>query len=255
MMADNSESEPGASVDLSRRVFLRRTGAAVAGVAFVGFGFLESFKGAGAASIADSGGVIIPDPSLCIGCLTCEVACSEVHKAAGLSGLARIRVYRRSSVTVDPQVIAQFGNRGQFFQDVCVQCPDAPCVAVCPVKALDVNPSTGARVINRDTCIACGKCEQACLFPTPPESQAVAPERVGQRARITYDSALNVFTKCDLCSFRPQGPACIERCPVNAAIKQGAIKSDVMCLDLLKPENKANFAKMRDQQTTPAGGQ
>ncbi len=237
--------------DLSRRAFLRGTGAAVVGVAVVGFGLAETVKGVAFPSIAQAGSVIMPSPNLCIGCLTCEVQCSEVHKAAGLSNLARIRVYRRESITVDPQVVAQFGNRGRFFQDVCLQCPDAPCVAVCPVKALDVDAKTGARVIDRDTCIACGKCEQACLFPTPPESEAVAPERVGQQTRITYDRPRNVYTKCDLCYFRPEGPVCIERCPVNIAIKDGKVKSDELCLELVKPQDKTNFAKMREQQTAP----
>jgi Fe-S-cluster-containing hydrogenase component 2 len=115
-----------------------------------------------------------------------------------------------------------------------------------------VEPRTGARVIDPKTCIACGKCEQACIFPTPLESLAVGSQRFGQHSRITYDEQLNVFAKCDLCSFRAEGPACIERCPVNIKIKQGLLKSDVMCLDLLAPQNKTNFAKMRTQQTAPA---
>jgi Fe-S-cluster-containing hydrogenase component 2 len=246
--ADNGGTQPA---DLSRRAFLRGTGATVVGVALVGFGLAETFKGVAFPSIAGASGVIMPDPSLCIGCLTCEVQCSDVHKAVGLSDVPRIRIYHRDSVTVDPQIVASFGERGRFFQHVCVQCPDAPCLPVCPPKALYVEPRTGARVIDPKTCIACGKCEQACIFPTPVESHAVSTQRYNQRSRITHDEKLNVFAKCDLCSFRPEGPACIERCPVNIKIKQGLIKSDVMCLDLLQPENKANFAKMREQQTVP----
>jgi len=251
-MTNDREGGVSRPSDLSRRALLRKTGVTVAGAAFVGLGLAETFKGVAFPSIAEAGGVIMPNPSLCIGCLTCEVSCSEVHRAAGLSDLARIRVYRRESVVVDPGVIANFGNRGKFFQDVCVQCPDAPCVAVCPVKALHVDSKTGARVIDPSTCIACGKCNQACLFPTPPETEAAAPEKVGQTSRIIYDGKLNVFTKCDLCNFRPEGPACIERCPVNVAIKQGKVKSDSLCLDLVQPQNKANFTKMREQQTAPA---
>ncbi len=250
-MATDANSGGDRPTDLSRRAFLRGTGAAVVGVAVVGFGLVETLKAVAFPSIADASGVIMPDPSLCIGCLTCEVQCSEVHHAAGLSDVPRIRIYRRESVTVDPQIVANYGERGRFFQHVCVQCPDAPCLPVCPVKALHVDAKTGARVINPDTCIACGKCAQSCIFPTPIESLAVSTQRLGQQSRITYDEKLNVFAKCDLCTFRPEGPACIERCPVNIRIKQGTIKSDVLCLDLLKPENKANFAKMREQQTVP----
>jgi hypothetical protein len=50
-----------------------------------------------------------------------------------------------------------------------------------------------------------------------------------------------------------EGPACIERCPVNIRINQGLLKSDVMCLDLLEPVDKPNFARMREQQTAPRG--
>ncbi len=250
-MADDEERTSSPQQDLSRRAFLKQSGAAVASVALVGLGFAGSLKGHAFPSIANAGGVIMPDPSLCIGCLTCEVQCSETHAAAGLSDVPRIRIYRREDVTVDPQIIENFGDRGRFFPNVCVQCPDAPCLPVCPVDALRVEPKTGARVIDPKDCIACGKCEQACIFPTPIEDEAVGKDRFGQRARITRDEKLNVFAKCDLCYFRPEGPACIERCPVNIRINQGLIKSDVLCLDLLEPVDKTNFAMMREQQTAP----
>lgn len=252
-MTNGAAGQRPQQADLDRRTFLKHTGAAVASLAMVGFGVAGALKGAAFPSIANASGVIMPDPSLCIGCLTCEVQCSLVHKAVGLSDVPRVRIYWRDSVTVDPQIIANFGDRGRFFQHVCLQCPDAPCLPVCPVNALRVDAKTGARVIDPKTCIACGKCMQACIFPTPVESQAVSTERYGQTSRITHDTKLNVFAKCDLCNFRPEGPACIDRCPVNIRIKQGLIQSDVLCLDLLKPENGANFAKLRQQQTVPAG--
>lgn len=251
-MTTDPQGTPDAA-NRSRRSFLKQTTAAVAFIALGSIGILESVKGTAFPKIANAGGVIMPDPTLCIGCLTCEVVCSDVHVAAGLSGVPLIRIYHRDSVTVDPQIIANYGDRGQFFQHVCVQCPDAPCLPVCPVNALQVEPRTGARVIDPKTCIACGKCEQACIFPTPAENLAVGSQRFGQHSRITHDEQLNVFAKCDLCSFRAEGPACIELCPVNIKITRGEVKSDVMCLDLLAPVNKANFATMREQQTVPAG--
>jgi Fe-S-cluster-containing hydrogenase component 2 len=246
--SDNEPTTPGPT-NPGRRAFLKQAGAAAASVAVVGLGFGGILKGPAFPSIAEASGVIMPDPSLCIGCLTCEVACSEVHREAGLSDLPRIRIYNRQDVTPKPEIVQSFGNRGRFFQLVCIQCPDAPCLAVCPVDALRVDEHTGARVIDRETCIACGKCERACIFPAPNESQATSNERFGQRSRIVYDEKLNVYTKCDLCYFRPEGPACIERCPVNVRIKQGLIKSEVFCLDLLKLVDGANFRKMRQQQT------
>ena len=58
-----------------------------------------------------------------------------------------------------------------------------------------------------------------------------------------------MYAKCDLCYFRPEGPACIEKCPINIRIKQGIIKSDRMCLDMPKSD-PARFQQMQQQQTT-----
>lgn len=48
---------------------------------------------------------VIVDSTLCIGCHTCEAACSETHRQHGLQSMPRLRVMlneknlRRSSVT------------------------------------------------------------------------------------------------------------------------------------------------------------
>lgn len=48
---------------------------------------------------------VIADSTLCIGCHTCEAACSETHRQHGLQSMPRLRVMlneknlRRSSVT------------------------------------------------------------------------------------------------------------------------------------------------------------
>ncbi|MCH7992294.1 MAG: hypothetical protein IIC35_07740, partial [Gemmatimonadetes bacterium] len=70
-----------------------------------------------------------------------------------------------------------------------------------------------------------------------------------QTSRITYDPERNIYAKCDLCYFREEGPACIQRCPVNVRIKQGLLESDVLCLDL-PPANQASFDKIRTMETT-----
>jgi hydrogenase-4 component A len=245
---------------LDRRSFVKRAvGVGAAAVAFTAVGVPGLLKGPAFPTMAEAQGVIMPDPQLCIGCLTCEVRCSEVHREVGLSDVPRIRIYDLKWVPTEQQIIDNYGHRGAFMQQPCVQCPDAPCVAVCPVDALQVHASNGARVINEHTCIACGKCAQACLFPTLDEALATNAETHHQTSRITYDPKKNVYTKCDLCYFRPEGPACIERCPVNIRINQGIIKSDVMCLDLPPSSSGGTFAFMEQQQHAspdgPAPGQ
>jgi anaerobic carbon-monoxide dehydrogenase iron sulfur subunit len=246
-------AEPARASALSRRDFVKRAGAAATVVALVGVGVPGIVKGTAFPRMADAGGVIMPDPGLCIGCLSCEVACSDVHREIGLSEVPRIRIYDLKWVDVEPQIVQNYGARGQFMQQVCLQCPDAPSLPVCPVDAVQVEPTTGARIIREDVCIACGKCEAACIFPTLDEELATGSERFEQFSRITHDRKKEVFAKCDLCYFRAEGPACIAQCPVNIRIHQGFIDSDVLCLDLGSGARET-FGFMRQQQVVdPAG--
>jgi Fe-S-cluster-containing hydrogenase component 2 len=248
----NEEPEAATSqpvTNSSRRNFLKQAGATVAAVAFVGIGGAGVLKDPHFPSLAQSSGAITVDPTLCIGCLTCEVACSDVHEAQGLSKSPRIRIYSVDNVKVNADVERAFGKRGTFQQQVCLQCPDAPCVPVCPVDSLHVDGKTAVRVIDEDTCIACGKCETSCIFPSLDEAVATGRQVLHQKSRISYDDLLEVYTKCDLCYFREEGPACVEKCPVNIAINDKKVQSNVMCLDVSKTVNADTFESMRKQQT------
>lgn len=236
--------------EVSRRDFIKSTAAGFVALGAIGVGGVNVFKSPVSPIDRESSGVIFPDPTLCIGCLTCEVACSEAHKDAGLSALSRIRIFNEPATKVDAEIIRNYPDRGAFFQHVCLQCPEAPCLPVCPVNALHVEPKTGARAIDEKTCIACGRCTESCPFDTRPEKAATNQSVFGQKNRITYDPKKNVFTKCDLCFFRPEGPACIQKCPINIRIKQGIVKVEAgrMCLDFPKSD-KTNWSKLRDIQT------
>jgi Fe-S-cluster-containing hydrogenase component 2 len=119
---------------------------------------------------------------------------------------------------------------------------------VCPVNALRVEPTTGARIIKEDVCVSCNRCAEACPFPVSGEQNATNQLKIGQQTRISYDAEKDTFTKCDLCYWREGGPACAERCPVNIRIKQGILKSDRMCLDVPQG-NRDTWNKLRSFQT------
>ncbi len=242
--ADNSMNKK----ELSRREFLATAASGVVALGAVGLGGLDWLKSPVLPIDRQSAGVIFPDPTLCIGCLTCEVQCTDVHRKAGMAGIARIRIFNEPATKLDPEILKNYPGRGTFIQQPCLQCPDAPCVAVCPVNALHVETKTGARVIDEKACIACGRCAEACAFPVRSETVATNETVYGQKTRIVYDPQKNVFAKCDLCYFRPEGPACVDKCPVNIRIKQGIVKSDHLCLEL-PPSDPAQFQKMKEQQT------
>jgi Fe-S-cluster-containing hydrogenase component 2 len=243
---------PAPSADLPRRDFMKGAfaiGAAAVAVEALGFVDLARWKGPPAQPVAQ--GVVFPDPSLCIGCLTCEVVCSRVHKERGLSDMPRIRIFDDPSVRVDPEIQRNYPDRGTFIQEPCLQCTTAECLYVCPVDAIRAEPRTGARYIDESTCVSCGRCANACPFPMTPESQATNQQRLGQVTRIYYDAAKDTYTKCDLCYWRDEGPACVQACPVNVRIRQGLVRSDRLCLDAPRAD-QITWERLRRFQTFPA---
>ena len=99
--------------------------------------------------------------------------------------------------------------RWLFTRRSCMHCTDAGCVRVCPNGTLFHN-EYGTVSYNKDICIGCGYCADACPFDVP---------------RLTK----NVFTgiaKMDKCSFcttpglnridEGYEPACVKTCPPNA---------------------------------------
>jgi Fe-S-cluster-containing hydrogenase component 2 len=76
----------------------------------------------------------------------------------------------------------------------CYQCNPAPCVDACTEEAI-IRGKSDAWVIDRDKCIGCGLCVDACPYDV-----------------IVLDSE-NVAMKCDLCNGNP---SCVEFCPTHA---------------------------------------
>lgn len=134
------------------------------------------------------------DPSVCSGCLCCQLACSLFHEEECNVALARLYVFH------DP-----FAGKDNLIE-VCKQCLAPSCLYACPIPdAFTIDEATGARVINEEKCAGCGRCAQACPL--------------NERGTIIrYDPYRRVYVKCDLCKDRESGPLCVEACPWNALI-------------------------------------
>src|SRR5436305_11093784 len=110
-MVSNGTTPPagdGGAGATRRNVLKGATAAVGAFIAFEAIGGVSLAAGTSPKSTQLANGVIYPDPSLCIGCLTCEVICSRVHKEQGLSDLPRIRIYNDPTTSVDPEVLAAY---------------------------------------------------------------------------------------------------------------------------------------------------
>ncbi len=146
-------------------------------------------------------GLVIADPTKCVGCRRCELACTEFNDGKASPSIARIKIAR--NVHFGPNGL-DAGQRGQgtwgnglVVQDLCKQCPHpVPCANACPNDAIVMKPPTNARVVDVDKCIGCKMCLKACPWEM-----------------MSFDSDTNKATKCFLCNGNPK---CVEACPAAA---------------------------------------
>jgi Fe-S-cluster-containing hydrogenase component 2 len=129
-------------------------------------------------------------PEKCIGCKSCELACSLANDEELNPSASRI-----AAIT--------FSERGYslpyHFVSTCRQCADAPCMMSCSVTAITKSTDITKRIIiNMDLCIGCGKCVIACPFGV-----------------MFFDSVGKKPFKCELCDGNP---ACVSICPTEAII-------------------------------------
>ena len=171
--------------------------------------------------IGEATDVLLIDESLCVGCDNCEKACADSHD--GLSRLNR--------------------EAGTTFADIhvptsCRHCEHPHCMSDCPPNAIRRGPD--GEVFISDACIGCGNCQRACPYgviqmdkPPPPKPSLMKwmlfgmgpgpgqPDyewRKKAAAKQTSESP-KLAIKCDMCSGKSGGPACVRACPTGAAIR------------------------------------
>ena len=119
------------------------------------------------------------DVERCINCNGCVIACKEGNKVP-------VGINRRRVVAINE------GRPGEKSVSIsCMHCADAPCIAVCPVKAI-YQREDGIVLVNKDICIGCGYCFMACPFGAP---QFPSGQVFGARGAM------------DKCTFCAGGPA------------------------------------------------
>jgi Fe-S-cluster-containing dehydrogenase component len=146
-------------------------------------------------------GLVIDDPTKCVGCQRCELACTEFNDGKASPATARIKV--RRNLNFGPKG-AYAGRRAQglwgnglIIQDLCKQCPHpVPCADACPNDAIVLLPPTNARAVDLGKCVGCKMCLKAC----PWEMMSLDPET-------------GKATKCFLCRGSPK---CVQACPAGA---------------------------------------
>lgn len=132
------------------------------------------------------------DQRTCIGCHACTVACKTEHEIP--VGQFRTWVKYVDSGSY-PDTTRDFGVMR------CNHCTDAPCVRICPTKALFTRPD-GIVDFDRDRCIGCKSCMQGCPYDA-----------------IYIDDDTHTAAKCNFCAHRIDDdlePACVVVCPTHS---------------------------------------
>ena len=137
--------------------------------------------------------IIVIDVKECMACLACEVECALVHSQS--------KNLKEAMEEVEPRVNVE-AAREFAVPIICRHCEDAPCIKICPTKALHRKDPNGPVLLEQEFCIGCNYCLVVCPFG------AITP---------SYD--YHTVVKCDLCWERlepGQEPACVAGCPMGA---------------------------------------
>jgi Fe-S-cluster-containing dehydrogenase component/formate-dependent nitrite reductase membrane component NrfD len=130
----------------------------------------------------------------CIGCHACTIACKAEHQIP-------VGVNRCWVKTVEKGTFPD--TRRFFFPVLCNQCVDAPCVRICPTRAL-FRRRDGIVDLNAASCIGCRACMEACPYD-----------------QLFIDPNTHTAEKCNFCANRVENkllPACVSVCPTECRI-------------------------------------
>lgn len=130
----------------------------------------------------------------CIGCHACTIACKAEHDIP-------VGVHRCWVKTVEKGVFPD--TQRFFFPVLCNQCTDAPCVRICPTRAL-FKRRDGIVDLHGDRCIGCRACMEACPYD-----------------QLFIDPNTRTAEKCNFCANRVENkllPACVSVCPTECRI-------------------------------------
>ena len=100
-------------------------------------------------------------------------------------------------VKIGPRMIGD-KLRMDFVPMRCHHCAKAPCIEACPEKAI-MKRSDGIVLIDKESCIGCMICAEACPFNV-----------------VQLNQETQVAEKCTLCAHRIDAglkPACVLACP------------------------------------------
>ena len=238
--------EGRSAMRLSRREFLRLSGAGLG--ASVAGGVLAP---ATLAQDEENALGILYDPSKCVGCRACQMACKQWNDLPAESNDAQeLWETPQSLSAITWNIIGMREGEPpetRFFNYQCMHCADAACVTACPSTAL-FKDENGFTAYDRSKCIGCGYCTQWCPYDVP-----------GLEVKSTLTGVAKAG-KCTFCQDRIWqgigGPSCAERCPVEALVwgpRVELLEKGKARVEELKAEGLSNVELYGETQASGLG--
>jgi molybdopterin-containing oxidoreductase family iron-sulfur binding subunit len=154
------------------------------------------------------------DLEKCVGCHGCSVACKGSNGTP--PGVTRSKVIRSSE--------GSYPSAKRVIRPMlCMMCENPPCVAVCAVGATYAREEDGIVVMDKEACIGCKLCIDACPYDARYyiEEGGYFTDGLNEYEELAYvDMPPNVVDKCDFCIQHSGGktpdPVCVKACMAEA---------------------------------------
>jgi len=227
--------------EITRRDFVKFSGLGVAAAVIPA---VVSQQSQALSTLAGKKLAMVIDLHRCTGCGSCTIACKNENNVQG-------DVYWSSRIS---RTTGQFPNvRYEYITTLCNHCEKAPCVKLCPTKAMHKGDGD-ITMHDPEKCIGCRYCIAACpynvihfnagethefwredksLIEGATASAVEVTQKVGGTVIPYYNPAREfsrpgtglrargIVEKCTLCDHRVSKgelPYCVEACPANARI-------------------------------------
>lgn len=151
-----------------------------------------------------------------MGCRSCEIACAVAHSnSKSLFSALGEQPAPKKRINVDCT-----HNLEISIPITCRHCDNAPCVSVCPTKALSMDETNSFVSFSSELCVDCWTCSMVCPRFLPLYNLILVlgcwtSSMASNRGVISRQTDAGV--KCDLCEGR-EIPACVEACPTHTLV-------------------------------------
>jgi len=188
-------------VILTRRSFMRTTGAAIGAAA------ASQAIGTNNNALAYEGTkTVFIDIAKCTGCRACVLGCKQWNDLPikdNVSGQTFSSVNWINIISSNYSYVENDNTfqKTMYIRKSCMHCQEAACIKACPAGAIN-RTASGMVDIDSQKCIGCNYCIANCTFNV-----------------IGFDQAANIARKCTGCYDRIErglSPACVHICPTGA---------------------------------------